>query len=142
MSTLGQDLRLFTLEEAQKILPLVKSIVRGILEDYAVLQQKAADLREQRREATTSIGRSARTAGNALSPEVQELTSRVNEAIAELNGLGVEFKGYEPGLVDFPARRAGEVIYLCWKHGEEQIGYWHTPEGGFAGRQELDAEIE
>ena len=142
MSTLGQDLRLFTLDEAQRILPLVKSIVRGIMEDHAVLQQKATELRDQKRQATTSIGRSVRGAGKALSHEVEELTARVNEAIAELEALGVEFKGYELGLVDFPARRNDEVVYLCWKHDEERIAFWHTLEAGYAGRQALDEEIE
>lgn len=138
MSTLGQDLRLFTLEEAQSMLPLVKSIVRGIIEDYATLQEKAAQLGEQKRNAT---GDSARLA-KALSGEAEELTNRVNEALAELDALGVEFKGYEQGLIDFPARRNDEVVYLCWKHDEERIAWWHPLEDGFAGRREIDAAIE
>lgn len=142
MSPLGQDLRLFTLNEAQSMLPLVKSIVRGILEDYAQLQQKSTELRELKREATAAIGRSTRAAGGALSAEIEELTARVNEALAELSALGVEFKGYEQGLVDFPARRNDELIYLCWRYEEERIGYWHTLEGGYAGRRELDETIE
>jgi hypothetical protein len=142
MSTLGQDLRLFTLEEAQRMLPLVRSIVRGILEDYALLQQRTAELRDQRREAPGTGGRSPRTAGKALSREVEELTGRVNEALAELNALGVEFKGYEQGLVDFPARRNDEIVYLCWKLDEERITSWHTLEEGYAGRRELDDQIE
>jgi hypothetical protein len=77
-----------------------------------------------------------------LFQEVEELTSRVNEALAELDALGVEFKGYEQGLVDFPARRNHEVIYLCWKYDEERIAYWHSLEGGYGGRRELDEEIE
>ncbi len=140
MSTLGQELRLFTLEEAQHMLPLVKSIVRGILEDYAVLQPKAAELRDLEREAAAAP--EARARRRALFEEVEELTSRVNEALAELDALGVEFKGYEQGLVDFPARRNDEVIYLCWKYDEERIAFWHSLEGGYAARQELDGEIE
>ena len=141
MAGLSQDLRLFTLDEAQSMLPLVKSIVRGILEDYALLQEKAADLREERREGRTANAR-APEPGPELAEEVEDLTGRVNEALAELAALGVEFKGYEQGLVDFPARRNDEVIYLCWKHDEERIAYWHSLDGGFAGRQELDAGIE
>lgn len=142
MSTLGQDVRLFTLDEAQKMLPLVRSIVRGILEDYALLQEKAALAREQRREAGSTIARSARASGTALASEVEELTARVNDAVGELNALGLEFKGYEEGLVDFPARRGDEIVYLCWKADEERIAWWHPLEGGYAGRQPLDAEIE
>jgi hypothetical protein len=139
MSTLGQELRLFTLEEAQSMLPLVKSIVRGILEDYAILQPKAAELRELERDATAPEARARR---KTLFQEVEELTARVNEALAELDALGVEFKGYEQGLVDFPARRYDEVVYLCWRYDEERIGYWHSLEGGYAGRCQLDEGIE
>ncbi|HEY7460260.1 MAG TPA: DUF2203 domain-containing protein [Gemmatimonadota bacterium] len=139
MSTLGQELRLFTLEEAQSMLPLVKSIVRGILEDYAILQPKAAELRELERDATAPEARARR---KTLFQEVEELTARVNEALAELDTLGVEFKGYEQGLVDFPARRYDEIVYLCWKYDEERIGCWHSLEGGFTGRRPLDEGIE
>ena len=139
MSTLGQELRLFTLEEAQSMLPLVKSIVRGILEDYAILQPKAAEVRELERDATAPEARARR---KTLFEEVEELTARVNEALAEMDALGVEFKGYEQGLVDFPARRYDEVVYLCWKCDEERIGYWHSLEGGYAGRRQLDEGIE
>lgn len=141
MSTLGQDLRLFTLEEAQSVLPLVKSIVRGILEDYAVLQQRTAELRDRTREEDAAPDRGGRPA-DGRSGEMEELTTRVNEALAELDALGVEFKGYEQGLVDFPARRNDEIIYLCWKHDEERIAYWHSLEGGYTGRREVDAAIE
>jgi hypothetical protein len=41
-------------------------------------------------------------------------------------------------LVDFPSLRRGEKVYLCWKLGEERIGYWHGIEEGFAGRKPLD----
>ncbi len=142
MSTLGQDLRLFTLDEAQSVLPLVKSIVRGILEDYAVLQEKASELRDRKREEGGAPDRDGRPAAGATAREVEELTTRVNEALAELGALGVEFKGYEQGLVDFPARRNDEVVYLCWKHDEERIAYWHSLEGGYDGRREVDAAIE
>jgi hypothetical protein len=140
MSTLGQDLRLFTLEEAQSVLPLVKSIVRGIREDYAVLQPKATELRDLERQP--AVAPEMRVRRRALVEEVQELTARVNEALAELDALGVEFKGYEHGLVDFPARRHDEVVYLCWRYDEERIAFWHSLEGGYAARQELDEGIE
>ncbi len=40
--------------------------------------------------------------------------------------------------MDFPSLREGEEVYLCWKLGEERIGYWHGIEEGFAGRKPLD----
>jgi hypothetical protein len=141
MAALGQELHVFTLEEAQKMLPLVKSIVRGIVEDHASLQQKTRELRKQRRESTENAA-NVRGVIRTLSEEVDELTARLNDAVAELEALGVEFKGYELGLVDFPARRGDEIVYLCWKYDEEGIAWWHSLESGYAGRQPLDGEIE
>lgn len=148
MPTLGQELRLFTLEEAQRMLPLVRSIVRGIVEDHGLLQQKTAEARMQRREATpgrreAAPGKRAATPQNAAErAEITELKARVEEALGELAALGVEFKDFDIGLVDFPARRKQEVVHLCWRHGEERIGYWHPLEEGMAGRRDLDELVE
>ena len=46
-------------------------------------------------------------------------------------------KDIEQGLVDFPALIEGREVLLCWKDGEPEVAFWHTPEGGFAGRQPL-----
>lgn len=59
----------------------------------------------------------------------------VNTALADLQGLGIEVKDVEAGLVDFRARMGDEVVYLCWRMGEPAVAHWHTLEGGFAGRR-------
>jgi hypothetical protein len=64
----------------------------------------------------------------------QELM-KVVEAIQE---TGCVVKDLEVGLVDFPTLLRGQEVYLCWKLGEEHIGYWHGLEEGFAGRKPLD----
>jgi hypothetical protein len=60
--------------------------------------------------------------------------ARCAEAIQE---LGAVVKDLEQGLVDFPARRGDEDVYLCWRVGEDRIGFWHGTEEGFAGRRPL-----
>ncbi len=55
----------------------------------------------------------------------------------ELSEAGIQVKDLEAGLVDFPHLRQGEEVFLCWKLGEETIGYWHELESGFAGRKLL-----
>jgi hypothetical protein len=57
--------------------------------------------------------------------------------VEEIEALGAEVKDLELGLVDFPAEREGETVLLCWRVGEEEIGYWHGLEEGFAGRRPL-----
>ena len=49
-------------------------------------------------------------------------------------------KDLDEGLVDFPAMLDGHEIYLCWKLGEERIGYWHGVDEGFAGRKPLEED--
>jgi hypothetical protein len=55
----------------------------------------------------------------------------------EITALGGVPKDLETGLVDFPHRRQGQVVNLCWKHGEKEIRYWHGLDEGFAGRKPL-----
>ncbi len=47
-------------------------------------------------------------------------------------------KGLEPALVDFPALAADGVVLLCWREGEDRIGWYHDPDAGFAGRRPLE----
>jgi hypothetical protein len=61
----------------------------------------------------------------------------LSRAFSELDAVDVVVRDVDRGLIDFPAVRDGEEIYLCWLLDEEEIGYWHAPEAGFAGRQPL-----
>ena len=55
----------------------------------------------------------------------------LSDEIEQVRALGGEVKDIEQGLVDFPARRRGEEILLCWRLGEKTIGFWHGLESGF-----------
>jgi hypothetical protein len=72
--------------------------------------------------------------------EVERLARELAQTVDEIAGHGAQVKDLDEGLIDFPARRHGETVLLCWKLGEDEIRYWHTLEGGFAGRQDLPLE--
>ena len=72
--------------------------------------------------------------------EVDEHATGVARCIEAVHGLGVLVKDVDAGLVDFPALREGEEVLLCWHLGEDEIGYWHGLEDGFAGRRPLPLE--
>ena len=72
----------------------------------------------------------------------KQLLKSFHKQIQMIADLGCHLKGIEPGLVDFPTVRDEETVYLCWREGEEAIGFWHTLDGGFTGRQPLDEEFE
>lgn len=75
------------------------------------------------------------------SPALAEQTTRwlltAGEVIARFEELGIVLRDISSGLVDFPAERDGEPIYLCWRRGENRVDHWHDRESGFAGRQPI-----
>jgi hypothetical protein len=71
--------------------------------------------------------------------ELEKDSRRVLEYVKELRELGIETKSVTEGLVDFPAILHGRMVYLCWKLGEPEVGFWHETDAGFRGRQPLAA---
>lgn len=61
----------------------------------------------------------------------------LSRAMAELDAVDVVLRDLDQGLVDFPALRDGEEVYLCWLLDEDEIGFWHEPDEGFAGREPI-----
>ena len=64
-------------------------------------------------------------------------TLRLLAAASELQAVDVVLRDPASGLIDFPAIREGEEVYLCWRPGEDRVGWWHDPDAGFAGRRPL-----
>ena len=63
--------------------------------------------------------------------------SAVGDLLSAVRADGIEVKDVHTGLIDFYARRGAEVVYLCWRRGEPEVGYWHTLQGGFTGRKPI-----
>ena len=129
--------RLFTLAEAEALLPQVRALV-------AALQ----DAKRRRDAAQSALGSlHQRAAGNGHLANESDLAERraeydaaqagLESAIAAIQELGVEVKDAELGLVDFPSERAGRIVYLCWRAGEDAIRFWHEVDAGYRGRQPL-----
>ncbi|MEM0129553.1 MAG: DUF2203 domain-containing protein [Thermoplasmata archaeon] len=72
-----------------------------------------------------------------LDQEWRALSRRLEETLLSLREEGIRISDLEEGLVDFYARRRGEVVFLCWRRGEDRIGFYHSLEGGFRGRRPL-----
>jgi hypothetical protein len=129
--------RHFTPEEANGLLDQVRPAAEALVAHRRAFTEAAS-----RRARLTS-----RIAGNGgdFDPqeprEVEEQLEREAEAvaqsIAQLEQLGVLVKDLDRGLVDFPALRHGEEVLLCWQVGEDEIGFWHGVDEGFAGRKPL-----
>ncbi len=134
-----QPRRLFTVEQANAALPLVRSITA----DLVRLSREVMERRE--RLTLLSAGRNA----SAKDPYTQELaqieeelekdSEQLHEYVEELRALGVEPKSGPEGLIDFPSLLDDRIVFLCWKLGESEVTNWHELDAGFAGRQSLVA---
>ncbi|GBC72885.1 hypothetical protein HRbin04_00280 [archaeon HR04] len=74
--------------------------------------------------------------------ELNSALTRLYAAIEELEAIGVVLKSIDEGLIDFPAKRFGEDVWLCWKSGEDEVKFWHGKDEGFMGRKPLPVSDE
>lgn len=127
--------RTFTVEQANSMLPLVRRIAEDIVQDYARWREQV-DVLE-----VVAAGRRADSPpdeAERVQADAQRLAADIERYVQELRELGVEFKGFDMGLVDFPAEIDGRIVYLCWQLGEDEVEHWHEVDAGFAGRQRLE----
>ena len=124
----------FTVEQANRTLPLVRRIVEDVVRSHRLWREKILelDLVASSAGADDPEGRTS-----ALEREVQLLAREIDEFEEELGDLGIALKDRRLGLVDFPSELDGRQILLCWRLGEPEVQYWHDVDAGFAGRQPL-----
>lgn len=127
--------RTFTVEQANRMLPLVRRIVRDIVDAHRAWQKA---LQAYENAATWTRADSPSGHVTALENDVRRLAAEIEGYLVELRELSVDFKGFEQGLVDFPGERDGRVVCLCWKLDEDEVRFWHEVSDGYAGRQPLD----
>lgn len=125
-------MKLFTIQEANALLPSVRTIVRKI----QLAHRQVTRYRDEAKIASESAdkGGGGVSAGLVYAKALTDLT----DEIARLEVLGVQLKDFERGLVDFPSLRDGRVVLLCWQMGEgDELEWWHDVDAGFAGRTPL-----
>lgn len=124
----------FTVDDANNMLPLVRRIVGDVVRDYWRWQEKVKEFEEAT--ANRHVG-DANDDADRLEGEALQLAKDIDSYIREMRDLGIEMKGFDTGLVDFPGEMDGRPVLLCWQLGEETVQYWHEENAGFAGRQPL-----
>ena len=131
----------FTVEEANRALPLVKMIVGDIVRQYRTvedLQQRLSRVaKDRKRPASDVYSEELAQSQSELDAEEAKLQAYADE----LRRLGVEFKGSD-GLCDFYSKRDGREICLCWRLGEPEVAHWHELDAGFAGRKPLPVDAD
>lgn len=132
--------RLFTVNEANLLLPTLRPIIERILENLRRLKMKSETVirNEQLDPDASNFMEQLRR-----DDEIAKLIEQIKNWVEEIHSHGCVCKGVEQGLIDFPCMLGAEIVFLCWQFGEPSVGYWHRIDDGFAGRRALiDAEQE
>lgn len=120
--------RFFTVEEANAELPALRERLARIRDARNTVLRSA----EVVRRAAPADG------GGPEGAAYLEAVRVLREDVEALAAAGIILRDPDGGLVDFPSRREGRTIYLCWRLGEDRVGHWHDASSGFAGRRTLD----
>ena len=121
------DVKHFTVKEAERTLPLVKQIVRDILNNAYAIKYLSESLGSQAGE-------------NAV---IEQLSGQIDSYLRELDEIGCIYKdwNFQVGLIDFPAIIDESEVVLCWRSDESKIRYYHNLSDGFAGRKPIPEEL-
>jgi hypothetical protein len=122
--------RLFTVEEANALLPELEELLR----DIAVYRDR---MREKAPHLEPILQSSISNGGGRVGSEYGVEAYNLYLGIERIRELGVLLKDVDMGLVDFSHEKDGRIVFLCWHPPEERIGYWHEIEAGYPGRQPL-----
>jgi len=126
----------FTVNEANEALP-------DVVEKFTMAskQREVVLMLEKRLQMSISTNSSLESY-MIIKQELNSSVTKFYHAMQILEDTGVSVKSVEQGLLDFPAKRFDKDIWLCWKHGEDQIKFWHDMDTGFAGRKPLAVSDE
>jgi hypothetical protein len=122
--------RHYSLQEASALLPWVEEQLGRM----RAARERLGDAEARAALAAAGQGNGGGRPGRVVSEGFLEL----REAMLELREREIVLRDLDRGLIDFPSLRDEREIYLCWQEGEPEIGWWHDPEAGFAGRRPLD----
>jgi hypothetical protein len=124
--------RYFTVDEANALLPLLRPLVTAMVESWERLGAQHDAI-----VALLERGPRSDRGGPLLSAVTRDII-RAQNALFAIKSHGVELKDPATGLLDFPSLRDGVEVYLCWRHGEPRVAFWHPIETGIAGRRPIE----
>jgi hypothetical protein len=134
----------FTVEQANRTLPLVRRIVEDVVREHRRWQEKILELELVASTAAAAAVGAERTAPSssdervaAIERDAMSIAREIDAFERELEQLGIVLKDRRLGLIDFPGEIDGRKVWLCWRLGEPAVQYWHDLDAGYAGRQPL-----
>ena len=126
----------FSVSDANEILPLV-------IKKFNYAKKAKAEVMKMEQQLTSEM--TPTTSLEEYTINKRKLNSSITkfyQSVEDLENTGVSLKGLDEGLLDFPAKRFDEEIWLCWKEGETEIKFWHEKDTGFMGRKPISVSNE
>ena len=126
----------FSVNDANEILPLV-------IKKFNYAKKAKAEVMKMEQQLTSEMTPTISLEGyNINKRKLNSSITKFYQSIEDLENTGVSLKGLDEGLLDFPAKRFDEEIWLCWKEGETEIKFWHEKDSGFMGRKPISVSNE
>ena len=131
-------MQLFTVDQANRTLPLVRRIVEDIVREHRLWEEAVAEL-----ELTVSGTHPdlPDPRGVVLEKKIRSMAREIDAFQTEVEAIGIQLKDRRTGLIDFPSELDGRPVLLCWRLGESSVQFWHDADSGFAGRQPLSPTL-
>ena len=126
--------RFYGIDEANERLAEVRPLLEQLRADRAALAEAQRELIKARQ--TNGSAEHAEELARRES-EIRKTVRRMEQAVVQIDGWGITLRDIGSGLIDFPALANGRPIWLCWRLGEDDIGWWHEIDSGFESRQPL-----
>jgi hypothetical protein len=135
MDEAEREQRVFTLSEARSLMPRLRKLLAAVTTEREQLLDLRVEIDRAREKADQG-------GGSPYGAAYLSHLIKFSEAVQEVEYLGVLVKDFRTGLVDFPFEREGRIVYLCWRPDEDEIGWWHEIDAGFAGRRPLADDLD
>ncbi len=126
--------RLFSLSEANHLIPSLEQHLSAVKKGKAVLIHTKDEIKKASKNAQFG-------GGSFMAPHYISALEQINDHLQKIQEMGVLVKDVEMGLCDFPHLHEGRVVYLCWKLGEPEVGWWHEVHSGYTSRQPLSGDL-
>ena len=130
--------RHFTPDEANRLLQRIGPMMENLVARRNALREHQELLAAFRTKAGGNGGVARGRDVVAARQAVDRITAEIRQGLQEIQALGCVVKDLDMGLLDFPALRDGQEVYLCWRVGEDRIESWHGIDEGYTGRKPLD----
>ena len=126
----------FSVNDANKILP-------AVIKKFTHAKKVKAEVMKMEQQLTSGITSTTTLEEYAvIKRKLNSTVTKFYQSIEDLESTGVVLKGLDEGLLDFPAKRFDDEIWLCWKEGETEIKFWHEKDIGFMGRKPISVSDE